>query len=65
MRIITQGAASDKLKYFECLKCGCVFEVSTGEYKVGMMYNEIFCYAVCPCCNQTTYNEIKEDTKCR
>lgn len=48
-----------KIRTFECDECGCIFEANKDEYKYGEQYNETYYYCVCPCCQRTTYHEVK------
>ena len=57
MKIIKEGDLRKlkKIKYFECKKCGCIFEAEKDEYKCDSQYNEIYYCCACPYCNQMVY----------
>ena len=63
MKIIKQGDLSKlkKIKRFECLTCGCIFEAEAPEYQwYSGQYNED-CYSCeCPCCHVPTSYVILE-----
>ena len=63
MKILIEGNISklNKVKKFLCNYCGCLFEVTKDEYKMGSQYNEIYAYCNCPFCNEIVYGEIKDD----
>lgn len=58
MKIIKKGNLDrNNPKRFECSKCGCVFEANKDEYKAGNQYNDIYYFAICPCCNAPANEE--------
>lgn len=60
MKIIKEGtqAQIDKVKRFECDKCGCIFEADKTEYESTSQYNETHYHCTCPFCKAIAYKEI-------
>ena len=61
MKILKEGSLNkiNKIKRFECNKCGCLFEANKNEYKISSQYNQEYVYCECPFCHKTVYGEKK------
>lgn len=60
LKIIKEGTKErlDRLKRFECEKCGCIFDADKTEYESGSQYNDTYYFCKCPFCGNDMYNEI-------
>lgn len=54
MKILKEGNIDviNKVKRFECTNCGCIFEATKDEYKIGSQYNTTYYTCECPFCHE-------------
>ncbi len=60
MKIIKAGKVPEKVRRFECLQCGCIFDADEGEYKCEEFYGY---YVQCPCCGEMTGRVLKSESE--
>lgn len=47
-----------RMKKFECLNCGCIFEADKSDYKVDIVSMSVhLIYTECPICKEIVYEE--------
>ena len=60
MKIIRQGNPRNEktTRRFECNRCGCVFEMNEGEFRmIPVCMHDYLIVTTCPCCNEKVFSE--------